>query len=68
MCYSSDDHCALIRSKSSVLQKNEFQKEIPKYLPQITGVLQDVDRQMLLVFRTNDLMRGIEHTLKTHAR
>ncbi|KAE8750039.1 hypothetical protein FOCC_FOCC003163 [Frankliniella occidentalis] len=49
-------------------EKNEFQKEIPKYLPQITGVLQDVDRQMLLIFRTNDLMRGIEHTLKTHAR
>lgn len=49
-------------------EKNEFQKEIPNYLPQITGVLQDVDRQMLLIFRTNDLMRGIEHTLKTHAR
>lgn len=49
-------------------EKNEFQKEIPNFLPQITGVLQDVDRQMLLIFRTNDLMRGIEHTLKTHAR
>lgn len=53
---------------NTCLQKNEFQKEIPNFLPQITGVLQDVDRQMLLIFRTNDLMRGIEHTLKTYAR
>jgi len=37
-------------------------------LPQINAVLSRVDRQMLLLFKTNDLLRGIEHTLKTHGR
>lgn len=37
-------------------------------LPKISEVLQNVNPQMLLILKTNDLMRGIEHTLKTGAR
>jgi aarF domain-containing kinase len=50
------------------LQKETFQNQIPKLLPQISTVLAHVDRQMLLLFKTNDLLRGIEHTLRTHGR
>lgn len=37
-------------------------------LPDIAGILEKVDRQMLLVLKTNDLIRGIETTLKTNDR
>ncbi|KAG5895660.1 hypothetical protein JTB14_008669 [Gonioctena quinquepunctata] len=37
-------------------------------LPKISEVLQNVNPQMLLVLKTNDLIRGIEHTLRTGAR
>lgn len=45
-----------------------LQKEFPTVLPQISSVLQSVNRQMLLILKTNDLIRGIEHTLKTNKR
>ncbi|XP_067013050.1 aarF domain-containing kinase 1 isoform X2 [Anabrus simplex] len=48
--------------------KEMFQKEIPGLLPQISDVLARVNRQILLILKTNDLMRGIEHTLKTESR
>lgn len=34
-------------------------------MPQISGILDAVNRQLILVLKTNDLMRGIEYTLKT---
>lgn len=37
-------------------------------LPDIADILEKVDRQMLLVLKTNDLIRGIETTLQTHDR
>jgi aarF domain-containing kinase len=37
-------------------------------LPYITDILSQVDRQMLLVLKTNDLIRGIETTLETQNR
>ncbi|KAK2583727.1 hypothetical protein KPH14_009645 [Odynerus spinipes] len=49
-------------------EKELFQQEIPNLLPQISDVLQRVNRQMLLILKTNDLMRGIEHSLKTQNR
>ncbi|XP_067013048.1 aarF domain-containing kinase 1 isoform X1 [Anabrus simplex] len=49
-------------------EKEMFQKEIPGLLPQISDVLARVNRQILLILKTNDLMRGIEHTLKTESR
>jgi len=49
-------------------EKELFQQHIPSLLPQISGVLDRVNRQMLLILKTNDLMRGIEHSLRTHSR
>lgn len=37
-------------------------------LPHISDVLEQVDRQMLLILKTNDLIRGIESTLRTQNR
>ena len=37
-------------------------------LPHISDILEQVDRQMLLILKTNDLIRGIETTLGTQNR
>ena len=37
-------------------------------IPDIAEILEKVDRQMLLVLKTNDLIRGIEHTIQTQDR
>ena len=37
------------------------------YLPEISEILNRVPRQMLFIFKTNDLLRGIESALKTEA-
>lgn len=34
-------------------------------LPQVSEILQNVNPQMLLILKTNDLVRSIEHTLRT---
>ncbi|KAF7284228.1 hypothetical protein GWI33_022380 [Rhynchophorus ferrugineus] len=49
-------------------EKDFVQQSFTGLLPQISSVLENVNRQMLLILKTNDLMRGIEHTLKTSAR
>ncbi|XP_057336838.1 aarF domain-containing kinase 1 [Microplitis mediator] len=56
------------RTKYSSDEKVQFQTEVPNLLPQISEILERVDRQMLLVLKTNDLVRSIEHTLKTSSR
>lgn len=56
------------KKKYSKTEKELFQKEIPNLLPQISHVLQKVDRQMLLILKTNDLIRCIEYTLNTQSR
>ncbi|RZB39466.1 putative aarF domain-containing protein kinase 1 [Asbolus verrucosus] len=56
------------KAKPTKSEKDLFQREFPNILPQISGILDKVNRQMLLILKTNDLMRGIEHTLKTSAR
>lgn len=45
-----------------------LQNEFPNILPQISDILDRVNRQMLLILKTNDLIRGIEHTLRTNKR
>lgn len=45
-----------------------FSLRLSLVLPDIADILEKVDRQMLLVLKTNDLIRGIETTLKTHDR
>ncbi|KAJ8687845.1 hypothetical protein QAD02_023640 [Eretmocerus hayati] len=49
-------------------EKELFQKEMPDLLPKITEVLAKVDRHMLLILKTNDLIRSIEYNLNTHSR
>ncbi|XP_076657389.1 aarF domain containing kinase 1 [Halictus rubicundus] len=56
------------KTKYDVKEKQEFQKEIPQLLPEISNVLEKVNRQMLLILKTNDLVRSIEHNLKTESR
>lgn len=41
---------------------------IPRYLPEITQLLDKVPRQLVLILKTNDLLRGIEHTLGVSTR
>ncbi|XP_027958371.1 uncharacterized aarF domain-containing protein kinase 1 isoform X3 [Eumetopias jubatus] len=46
----------------------EIRDNAASYLPQISQLLNHVPRQMLLIFKTNDLLRGIEVALGTRAR
>lgn len=50
------------------LQKNTLQSNTSLVLPHISDVLEQVDRQMLLILKTNDLIRSIEATLRTQNR
>nr|XP_033808653.1 aarF domain-containing protein kinase 1 isoform X7 [Geotrypetes seraphini] len=45
----------------------EIRTNAAAYLPQISQLLNNVPRQMLLLLKTNDLLRGIETTLHTRA-
>ena len=49
-------------------EKHQIQTESRELIPQISDVLSQVDRQMLLILKTNDLIRGIENTLGTQNR
>ncbi|CAG9856848.1 unnamed protein product [Phyllotreta striolata] len=53
-----------LTSKESTFMKQTF----TGIIPQISDVLQNVNPQILLILKTNDLMRGIEHALKTNER
>lgn len=48
-------------------QDLEIRDNAANYLPQISQLLSHVPRQMLLIFKTNDLLRGIEAALGTRA-
>lgn len=48
-------------------QDVEIRTNAAQYLPQISELLNRVPRQMLLLLKTNDLLRGIETTLQTRA-
>lgn len=56
------------RTNTSNAEKETLQKNTSMVLPHIADILDQVDRQMLLVLKTNDLIRGIESTLKTQNR
>lgn len=42
---------------------DKIQAGIPLYLAEITQLLDNVPRQLVLILKTNDLLRGIEHVL-----
>merc|ERR1712106_284591 len=46
-------------------EKDEIKANVTLYLKEITDVLAFVNRQMILIFKTNDLLRGIESSLGT---
>lgn len=50
---------AFLRFQTKLLQNS-----VARYISKITDILETVDRQMLLIFKTNDLIRGIETSLK----
>ncbi|XP_064421261.1 aarF domain-containing protein kinase 1 isoform X2 [Latimeria chalumnae] len=56
-------------NETPVTQKEdvEIRTNAATYLPQISDLLNRVPRQMLLLLKTNDLLRGIETTLQTRA-
>ncbi|KAI5727074.1 hypothetical protein M8J76_013711 [Diaphorina citri] len=56
------------KTKFTESEKEVFQRDVPNLIPEISDILTRVNRQVLLILKTNDLIRGIEHTLKTHAR
>ncbi|CAH0552803.1 unnamed protein product [Brassicogethes aeneus] len=49
-------------------EKEFFQQTFTGVLPQMSSILENVNRQMLLILKTNDLLRSIEFTLKTNKR
>lgn len=51
--------------KYSTEESKEIQSEASKYLREISLVLNLVPREMLLLLKTNDLLRGIETKLET---
>ncbi|XP_065491841.1 aarF domain-containing protein kinase 1 isoform X2 [Caloenas nicobarica] len=55
------------RSPVSAREDVEIRSNAAAYLPQITQLLNNVPRQMLLLLKTNDLLRGIESALHTRA-
>ncbi|XP_065542034.1 aarF domain-containing protein kinase 1 isoform X2 [Lathamus discolor] len=55
------------KSPVSASEDMEIRSNTAAYLPQITQLLNNVPRQMLLLLKTNDLLRGIELALNTRA-
>ncbi|XP_012535075.1 aarF domain-containing kinase 1 [Monomorium pharaonis] len=56
------------KTRYDTREKEMFQQNIPNLLPQISVVLDRVNRQMLLILKTNDLIRSIEYSLRTQSR
>ncbi|XP_040266838.1 aarF domain-containing protein kinase 1 isoform X2 [Bufo bufo] len=55
------------RGPVSAEEAQEIRSNAAAYLPQISQLLASVPRQMLLLLKTNDLLRGIETALHTNA-
>lgn len=56
------------KTKPTSAEKDLMQSNTTLVLPSISDILEQVDRQMLLVLKTNDLIRNIETTLQTNNR
>ncbi|XP_063362677.1 aarF domain-containing kinase 1 [Cydia amplana] len=55
-------------TKPSNSEKTVFQNELPNFAHYITQCLEHVDRQALLVLKTNDLIRSIEYAVGMQER
>ena len=47
-------------------QSKEVKENVAKYIKDIANVLAKIDRQMILILKTKDLLRNIEFNLGTH--
>lgn len=56
------------RTKTNEAERELVQTNSTLVLPSISDILEQVDRQMLLILKTNDLIRNIETTLRTQYR
>lgn len=54
-----------VKSSSAKEEKEQLRQYAVQYFPQITNILARVNREMLLVLKTSDLLRGIENSLGT---
>ncbi|KAL5272199.1 hypothetical protein ACHWQZ_G000429 [Mnemiopsis leidyi] len=52
-----------IADKNSNLDVNRLQEQAVKQIPEISQVLNYIPRQLILILKTNDLLRGIECSL-----
>jgi len=52
------------REKMTDKEAKDIRANAAKFFPQITEVLERIPREMVLVLKTNDLLRGIESSLK----
>lgn len=50
------------------MQDAEIQSNAAALIPEMVNVLNKVPREMLLIFKTNDCLRGIDSRLKTRFR
>ena len=48
-------------------EDDEIRNNAANYIPEIAEVLNSIPREMLLILKTNDLLRGIEGTLHCRA-
>ncbi|XP_023684597.2 aarF domain-containing protein kinase 1 isoform X1 [Paramormyrops kingsleyae] len=60
-------NAGISRTAVTSLEDTEIRANAARYLPQISELLNKVPRQMLLLLKTNDLLRGIETVLQTRA-
>jgi len=53
------------KSEKTKAEGKEIKANVARYIKEIADVLAFVNRQMILIFKTNDLLRTIEHNLGT---
>merc|ERR1712203_474714 len=53
------------KAEKNSAESKEIKENAARYVKEITDVLAFVNRQMILIFKTNDLLRGIESSLGT---
>merc|ERR1711997_865030 len=53
------------KAEKSAAESKEIKTNVARYIKEIADILAFVNRQMILIFKTNDLLRGIESSLGT---
>jgi len=61
-------NCGVVVTRRDAKEIETFERDFPLVLNKITETLDLVNREMLLILKTNDLIRGIEFSLNTQYR